>query len=64
MGRKIEIVCDKCGKEIDAYNQKNVAAKIVLWDVGVNRYNGGQRIDFCEECFVHFLEMYENFMAN
>ncbi|MBQ3019126.1 MAG: hypothetical protein IJD77_00885 [Clostridia bacterium] len=64
MGRKIEIVCDKCGAEIDSYNQKNIAAKLVIWGIGVNRYNEGQRIDFCEDCFEEFLAMYENFMAN
>lgn len=63
MGRRIGLVCDKCGAEIDAYNQKNQAAKLVLWGVGVNRYTEGQRIDLCEECFAKFLEMYENFMG-
>lgn len=63
MGRRIELVCDKCGAEIDAYNQRNQAAKLVLWGVGVNRYTEGQRIDLCEECFAKFLEMYENFMG-
>lgn len=64
MGRRIELVCDKCGKEIDAYHQKDEAAKIILWGVGVNRYNFGQRIDFCEECYDRFIEMYERFMGS
>lgn len=64
MGRRIELVCDKCGKEIPPYNQKEVSAKIVLWDIGVNRYNEGQRIDLCEDCYPLFLEMYEKFMAD
>ena len=64
MGRKIEIICDKCGAEIDSYNQRYQAAKIVLWGIGVNRYNEGQLIDLCEECFAQFIEMYENFMSS
>ncbi len=64
MGRRIEIVCDKCGAEINPYHQKETSAKLVLWNIGVNRYNDGQRIDFCEDCFHSFLEMYENFLAN
>lgn len=63
MGRRIELVCDKCGVEIDPYKQKEMSAKIILWGIGVNRYNEGQRIDFCEDCFCKFLEMYENFMG-
>lgn len=61
---KNEIICDKCGAEINYYFQKDISAKIMLWGIGVNRYNRGQRIDLCEECFEKFLEMYENFMAN
>lgn len=64
MGRKIELVCDKCGMEINAYNQKEEAAKLVLWGIGVNRYNEGQRIDLCEDCYEKFIEMYEDFMSN
>ena len=58
-----EIICDKCGKEIDYYFQKNMSAKLMLWGIGVNRYNQGQRIDLCEECFEEFLKMYEDFIA-
>ena len=61
--RRIEICCDKCGKEIDYYNQRRNSAKLVLWNIGENRYNAGQRIDFCEECFAEFLKMYDKFIA-
>lgn len=63
MGRKIELVCDKCGIAINPYHQKEMSAKIVLWGIGDYRYNEGQRIDFCDECFEKFIDMYDRFMA-
>lgn len=59
-----EIICDKCGAEIDYYWQKNMSVKILLWGIGVNRYNEGQRIDLCEECFQEFIQMYDKFIGS
>ncbi len=59
MSQKVEIVCDRCGREIVSYDIKISSAKIHLWSVGENRTSAGQRIDLCEECydkFVNFLE--------
>ena len=63
MSKRTEVVCDRCGKEINAYDIKISSARIDLWGIGVPRSYGGQRIDLCEECyeqFVSFLERKEN----
>jgi hypothetical protein len=62
MSRPEIIICDKCGEEIPTWCAKQHSAKIQMWAVGVGRYEGGQRIDLCEECynkFVAFLETNE-----
>ena len=66
MGRRIELVCDKCGKELTAINNAQISqksARLDLYPIGQPRTYPSQRIDFCEDCFCRFLEMYENFMA-
>lgn len=60
MAQKTEIICDRCGKEISRYYDiKNVSAKIQLWGVGTYRTSGGQRIDFCEDCYCAFVSFLE-----
>lgn len=67
MSQKSEIVCDRCGKDIKnphgcympTYALKNYSAKITLWGVGEPRSSFGQRIDFCEDCYVDFLSFLE-----
>lgn len=67
MSQKIEIVCNRCGKDIinpmgcycPTYALKNYSARITLWGVGENRASAGQRIDLCEECYIDFLEFLE-----
>ncbi|MBR2474828.1 MAG: hypothetical protein IKB51_07380 [Clostridia bacterium] len=59
MSKKTEVRCDRCGKEIMAYDIKISSARIDLWALGVPRSYGAQRIDLCENCyndFVSFLE--------
>lgn len=53
------ITCDRCGVEIVSFNVKYISAKLNLWPTGVNRYEPGQRIDFCEDCFNRFIEFLE-----
>ena len=57
---KIEtIICDRCGKEISAYNLTQVSARIDFWGIGERRSGPSQRIDLCEDCcteFIRFLE--------
>ena len=59
MSRPEIIICDKCGKEIPSFRAKQETAKIQLWGIGVNRYDYGQRIDLCEECFENFINFME-----
>lgn len=56
MAQKVEVICDRCGKEISGYYDiKNSSAKIQLWGVGEYRASGGQRIDLCEDCYCDFV---------
>ena len=60
MARKIEVTCDRCGKEISAYDIKISSARIDIWAPGVARSWSADRLDLCEECyqkFVNFLEV-------
>lgn len=59
MSQKVEIMCDRCGKEIIGYDIKISSAKIHLWSVGELRTSSGQRIDLCEECFEKFINFLE-----
>ena len=60
MAQKIEVVCDRCGKEIPRYYDiKSVSAKIQLWGIGEYRTSGGQRIDLCEDCYIDFMSFLE-----
>lgn len=67
MSQKIEIVCNRCGKEIinptgcycPTYALKEYSAKITLWGVGEPRSSFGQRIDLCPECYDKFVSFME-----
>ena len=59
MSSKIEVLCDRCGKEILSYDIKISSAKIHLWGVGEHRTSPGQRIDLCEECYEKFVAFLE-----
>ena len=56
------IICDKCGREIIAINNRQISeksARIDLYSIGQNRTYPSQRIDFCEECFQKFINFFE-----
>ena len=59
MARKVEIVCDRCGKELRCYDIKLVSARIDIWGVGVRRSDFAQRLDFCEKCYAGFIDYLE-----
>ena len=67
MSQKIEIVCNRCGKEIinptgcycPTYALKEYSAKITLWGVGEPRSSFGQRIDLCPDCYEEFVSFLE-----
>lgn len=59
MSQKVEVMCDRCDKEITDYDIKISSAKIHLWGVGEHRSYQPQRIDLCVKCYsdlVSFLE--------
>ena len=60
MSQKIEILCDRCGREIVGYDIKISSAKIQLWGVGEHRTSAGQRIDLCKDCYADFVTFLEN----
>ena len=59
MSQKVEVLCDRCGREIISYDIKISSAKLQLWSVGENRTGPGQRIDLCEECYIDFVKFLE-----
>lgn len=59
MSKKTEVVCDRCGKEIETYDIKISSARLDLWALGVPRSYGGQRIDLCECCYHEFISFLE-----
>lgn len=67
MAKRASIICDKCGRDIvnpntyysPDYALHKFSAKMTLWGVGVERYQTGQRIDLCEECFEKFINFIE-----
>ena len=67
MSKVEQIICDKCRKELTAINNAQISqksARLDLYPIGQPRTYPSQRIDFCEDCFCEFLEMYEKFMEN
>lgn len=59
MSRKTEVICDRCGREINSYDIKISSARIDIWGVGVPRTYSAQRIDLCEECYQDFINFFE-----
>ena len=67
MAQRSSVVCDKCGRDIvnpKGYYSPNYAlyqysAKITLWGIGVERYQNGQRIELCPECYEKFIDCLE-----
>ena len=59
MSKTETVICDRCGAEIISFNVKYISAKLNLWATGVNRYEPGQRIDLCEDCFNAFIAFME-----
>ena len=59
MSRKTEVICDRCGREITAYDIKISSARIDIWGLGGPRSYQGQRIDLCPECYQKFVDFME-----
>ena len=67
MGRKMQVVCDRCGRDIvnpmdcycPAYALKDYSAKIDFFSIGEPRSGPGQRIDLCEDCCADFIKFLE-----
>ena len=59
MSRKIEVKCDRCGKEISSYDIKISSARIDIWAPGTPRSYSSDRLDFCEECYQKFVDFLE-----
>lgn len=59
MAQRVELICDRCGREIEhagtTYTKKHSSAKITLWGVGEARSSFGQRIDLCPGCYEDFI---------
>ena len=60
---KFEIImCDRCGKELPAFNNTHISensARIDLYAIGQRRTCPSQRIDLCEECYNAFIQYLE-----
>ena len=62
MSKINKIICDRCGKEIEAINNVQVSqnsARIDLYPIGINRTYPSQRIDLCEDCYQEFISYLE-----
>lgn len=64
MSRRTDVICDRCGEEINGYDIKISSARIDLWGVGVPRSYGGQRIDLCLKCYDDFISFLEKRSEN
>lgn len=60
MSKRTEVICDRCGREIEDYDIKISSARIDLWAPGVLRGSPGQRIDLCQECYEKFVSFMED----
>ena len=60
---KVEtVICDKCGRELTAFNNAQISqtsARIDLYPIGCRRTAPSQRIDLCAECFEQFVSFLE-----
>lgn len=62
MSKIEQIICDKCGKELTAFNNAQISktsARIDLYPIGQPRTYPSQRIDLCEECYEQFVKFLE-----
>ena len=62
MSRSLKYFCDRCGKEFEVINNKQLSdksARIDLYSIGQNRTAPSQRIDLCEDCYQEFINFLE-----
>ena len=59
MSKRTEVICDRCGKEINSYDIKISSARIDFWAIGAPRSYPGQRVDLCEGCYEKFVSFME-----
>ena len=62
MSKIEQIICDRCGKELTAFNNAQISktsARIDLYPIGQPRTYPSQRIDLCEECYEQFISFLE-----
>ena len=62
MSRSLKYFCDRCGKEFEVINNKQLSdksARIDLYEIGQQRTCPSQRIDLCEDCYQKFINFLE-----
>ena len=62
MSRSLKYFCDRCGKEFEVINNKQLSdksARIDLYEIGRQRTCPSQRIDLCEDCYQDFINFLE-----
>lgn len=62
MSRSLKYFCDRCGKEFEVINNKQLSdksARIDLYEIGRQRTCPSQRIDLCEDCYQKFIDFLE-----
>lgn len=62
MSRSLKYFCDRCGKEFEVINNKQLSdksARIDLYEIGRQRTCPSQRIDLCEDCYQQFINFLE-----
>lgn len=62
MSIRKKMICDKCGKEIPAFNNAEISrtsARIDLYPILSNRTYPTERIDLCEDCYEKFINFLE-----
>lgn len=62
MSRSLKYFCDRCGKEFEVINNKQLSdksARIDLYEIGRQRTCPSQRIDLCEDCYQEFINFLE-----
>lgn len=56
------LTCDKCGAEIEYFNNYQISAnsaRLSVYGIGCNRTAPSQKIDLCEECYEKFITWLE-----
>lgn len=62
MSRRMSYICDVCGAGITGHSAESISGKsaqIKLWSPGEYRAGGGQRFDFCLNCYEQFVGFLE-----